>query len=98
MKALRLLAMGLMCSSAQAWGPGWGPGWNPGWWPGMYGGMGYGGGYSMNGMAMIQTPSFNYTTTIVQSPPIIINQQGETLYPRAYDPGTRPGSYGNEER
>ena len=79
MKFITMFACSALCSTAAAWGPGWGPGWNPGWWPGMYGGMGYGGGYSMNGMAMIQTPSFNYTTTIIQSPPIIINQTGEVL-------------------
>jgi hypothetical protein len=51
--------------------------------------MGYGGGYGMYGLSMIQTPSFNYTTTIVQSPPIIINQNGESL-PRYPGRGDRP--------
>lgn len=34
-----------------------------------YGGFGYGGGY------MIPEPSFNYSTVIQQSPPIIINNE-----------------------
>ena len=89
MRVMTLVILALIGPSAEAWGPGWGPGWYPGPWPGMYGGMGYyGGGYGMYGMGVIQTPSFNYTTTIVQSPPIIVNQNGETLYP-AQDRGYR---------
>ena len=100
MKTISFVVLGLLSSGAFAWGPGGGPGWNPGWWPGMYGGMGYGGGgYAMSGMAMIQTPSFNYTTTIIQSPPIIINQTGEVLVPepREYRGDTyQPGRYGTD--
>ena len=54
----------------------------------------------MNGMAMIQTPSFNYTTTIIQSPPIIINQTGEVLNPEPrHDQGEwQQDTYGGNHR
>ncbi len=90
MKTLTFLLAMFFATAAWAWGPGWGPGWGSGYYPG-WGGMGYGyygGGYGMYGMGVIQTPSFNYTTTIVQSPPIIVNQTGESL-PRYPDRGDR---------
>ena len=78
MKTLMFFLAMFFATAAWSWGPGWGPGYYPGW-----GGMNgyYGGGYGMNAMGVIQTPSFNYTTTIVQSPPIIVNQSGETIHP-----------------
>jgi hypothetical protein len=106
MKIIIFMAGWLFTASSMAWGPGWGPGgypgWGPGMWPGMYGGWNYGGGgYGMVGMGVIQTPSFNYTTTIVQSPPIIVNQQGETLYPNqnpGYNPYPGSRRYSDEDR
>lgn len=66
-------------------------------------GYGYGGygGYGMMGMGVIQTPSFNYTTTIVQSPPIIVNNPVETVYPplpRSERQPSGPGNYQNKGR
>ena len=69
-----------------AWGP-YGP-WGPGYWGGYglgwggypygaYGAMGYGWG--------IQAPSFNYTTVVQQSPPIIINSQPPVIYQNGCD-------------
>lgn len=69
------LAILFSCSTVCAW-----VGYYPGWMPNYYGGMGYGSfNNGMNSMSVIQTPSFNYNTTIVQSPPIIINQSGDLI-------------------
>ena len=65
----------LFSSSVFAWygpGPGFGYGGWGGWggYPyGAYGAMGYG--------FMIPTPSFNYSTVIQQSPPVIINNNDQ---------------------
>lgn len=95
MKRIFFVIALLFTTSSWAWGPGWGSGWGPGWGPGYYpgwGGMGYGyygGGYGMLGMGVIQTPSFNYTTTIVQSPPIIVNQTVESPPRYPVNPGNQ---------
>lgn len=70
MKKLMFAVMVLCSSQASAWwggygGYGYGMGFGYGMPWGAYGAMGY--GYA------IPTPSFNYTTVIQQSPPIIIN-------------------------
>ena len=95
MKTLMFFLAMFFATAAWSWGPGWGPGYYPSW-----GGLGYGyygGGYGMYGMGVIQTPSFNYTTTIVQSPPIIVNQNGESLphYPDRGE-GRYPVNPGNQ--
>ena len=75
MKKYILAIILLFPTICSAWGP-YGPGpMGPGYWGigmpyggypyGAYGAMGYGWG--------IQAPSFNYTTVIQQSPPIVIN-------------------------
>jgi hypothetical protein len=75
MKKYFCFSLLLVSSGSYAWG-----GYYPGWWPGNYGQLGYGSyNYGMNSMSVIQTPSFNYNTTIIQSPPIIINQTGDVV-------------------
>ena len=73
MKTIIFLVSLFVSAPVSAWGP-YGPGWGygMGWggYPyGAYGAMGYGWG--------IQAPSFNYNTTIVQSPPIIVNNNDQ---------------------
>jgi hypothetical protein len=78
MKKILILVGLFVAGSANAWiYPG-------GFGPGFYGGFGYGYGmgYGMGYMyPPLQVPSFNYTTVIQQSPPIIIEQrQPEVIY------------------
>jgi len=71
MKKILILICLFVTTSVNAW-------WGPGYGPGFYGGYGY--GY----MPFIPAPSFNYNTTIVQSPPVIIEQrQPEVIYREA---------------
>ncbi len=69
------LAAGLMAGPSMAMGPWWGPGYPGGWMPppyyGAYGGY-YGGYYGMPayGYGGLPSPSFNYTTTIIQAPAV----------------------------
>ena len=79
------LATVLATGSTQAMGPWWGPGYPVGWMPppyfSYYGGY-YGGYYGMPayGYGGLASPSFNYTTTIIQSPteaPHSANPSGE---------------------
>ncbi len=81
------LALGLLlATNALAWGPGWAPcGYGCGGWPVTFGGYAYG-GYNLMGLGLIQTPSFNYTTTIIQSPPIVMSPSGTVLSSPAYPP------------
>lgn len=98
MRTMTLLALMFISPGGSAWGPGWGSGCYPGCWPGLYGGMSLGGGaYAMSGIAMLQPPSFNYTTTIVQSPPIVIYQNGEMSSTETLDyPNAAPRSDRND--
>jgi hypothetical protein len=100
MKTLFFLMALTISTQAWAWGPCGGPCGYPGWGPYMGYGL-YGGGYGMVGMGVIQTPSFNYTTTIVQSPPIIVNQQGQALSQpedRDYSRYSVPSGYNRPDR
>lgn len=75
MKKILILVGLLVAGAANAWFP-YGPGFYG---PGFYGGFGY--GYGMGYMPFIPGPSFSYNTTIVQSPPVIIEQnQPQVIY------------------
>ncbi len=66
MKTLIFSVLFLISADTFAWYPyGPGMGWGMGW------GMGY------NYMPFIPAPSFNYTTVIQQSPPIIVNNNDQ---------------------
>ena len=79
MKKILILIGLLVAGSANAWLP-YGP-YGP-YGPGFYGGFGYGYGMGYGYMyPPLQVPSFNYQTTIVQQPPVIIEQrQPEVIY------------------
>jgi hypothetical protein len=74
----KIIMSTLIMSSQTAFS--WGGVYYPGWWPGYPPGMGYVMPYAgTNTMSVIQTPSFTYNTTIIQSPPIIVNQSGDVV-------------------
>ena len=76
MKKILILVCLFVAGSANAW---YGPGFGPGFYGGF--GYGYGMGYGMGYMPFIPGPSFTYNTTVVQSPPVIIEQrQPEIIY------------------
>jgi hypothetical protein len=98
MRTLTLMTALLISGNSWAYGPWSGPGWYPGWGSGPVFGYGLGAGY---GMGVIQTPSFSYTTTIVQSPPIIVNQNREDIPPRpdrGYQRRSDSQEYDNRDR
>ena len=78
MKFLSFVALMLISSVSNAWWGGYG-GYGFGGYG--YGGYGYGMPYGMMGYGYIPSPSFNYSTVIQQSPPIIINNN-DPSYPQ----------------